>query len=189
MGDYFHTIVFKLESESDVALAVESVRRWMIDLDIILAEVDDSALSVPGHRPGPNVYSAVIDEGVDFQWWLELRTNGMGIHIGRQVFIGWALLGEFCMACDICERPNNVSIEPPDMFEQVNNWVAKDEDTNIACPVCGTIKNIADWDYGDSLGFGNLGFVFWNWPKLKEDFVNKISWIVGQKGKIVSGKL
>ena len=68
-------------------------------------------------------------------------------------------------------------------------WLAGDDDSYLACPLCPAGGPVATWNYGTTFGFGNLAFRFWNWPPLRDSFLRELRSELGHPVSIVRGKL
>ncbi|HVE42117.1 MAG TPA: hypothetical protein VNM14_19640 [Planctomycetota bacterium] len=68
-------------------------------------------------------------------------------------------------------------------------WLAGDDDSYLACPICQVGGPVASWKYGSAFAFGNLAFRFWNWPPFRESFLREIRSELGHPVAIVRGKL
>ncbi len=45
------------------------------------------------------------------------------------------------------------------------------------------------YEEGQELPESNLGFIFWNWPELSEDFINDLELRLGMKVHVIPGRI
>jgi hypothetical protein len=179
MGDYFQTIVDKDVSEDEAPQLAERVREWLVSRRIIEPELSDSALSEPGHRPGPVHSSALENPSSDA---LDAETNGLQFQVGRTVF--WTNFED--LTCRACAH----RFEPGEGWSAaVDAWYEGDDSVTFPCPKCGQPERLVDWDGEFPWGFGNLGLTFWNWPPLSASFVREVTELLGHRSVLVRGKL
>lgn len=179
MGDYYQIIVVKDVSAEDAPRLAGQLRDWLVAKRIIEPELTDCTLGGPGHRPGPEHARAL--ESAEFEV-PRLWTNGFQIETGRTVF--HTISGQLtCRACGARFEPQG------GWFDAVSVWYEGDDDVTFACPECGKPERLTEWDGEWPWGFGNLGFTFWNWPRLSERFVHEASEQLGRQTLVVRGKL
>jgi hypothetical protein len=182
MGDYFQIIVDKDATEKDAPVLGSSIRDWLILEGIIGREMKDNVLgSDLGYPPGPN-YGKAVDEEIDNLQ--ELWTNGLDIIAKRTVFN--SMPGGVELVCAGC----GLRFEPPDEWsEAISEWYDQRGPGNLGCHGCNGVRPITEWQHEPPWGFGYLGFQFWNWPPLKESFIEEVSRRLGHRVVYVEGKL
>ncbi|MEU0439650.1 MULTISPECIES: hypothetical protein [unclassified Streptomyces] len=64
----------------------------------------------------------------------------------------------------------------PKFGEAITTWYETGAAAHIDCPVCAAPVALTDWRWGDGwFSFGYLGFEFWNWPPLSEEFRARVA--------------
>ncbi|MEB3367529.1 hypothetical protein [Saccharopolyspora mangrovi] len=197
MGDWFQTIVDVEVGAEDAEHFAAEVRDWLISAGIVLSERTDCVLGAQvGHPPGPAAGQALEDPSED-DGWQRLWTKGLDITVGRAVFD--AGQGEVeavtCPHCakelrlvDACWQLIDEAWAP--FREVLTDW-PEGLDGVIACRFCERPVEPTAWLWADDhLALGQLGFTFWNWPSLKQDFVDEIGRrLGGHRTALLAGKL
>jgi hypothetical protein len=186
MGDWFQVIVDEdatLDEARDLATTV--INRLVKD-GIVEAEISDCTLSddIRGHEPGRNFGEAV--NGAD-ELLRTLRTNGLETIVGRTVFDSGQ--GGFDLVCSMCKARIQSDTADRDWSSAIQQWYDGAGEGMFACPNCGNTKPITEWTFDPPWGFGNLGFLFWNWPPLKDSFVEGMGDLLKHRVVLVAGKL
>jgi hypothetical protein len=177
MSDHSQIIVDIEVSAQDAEPLAGSIREWLAKEGIIEDAPSDSALAGPGYRPGLGCLAAVSrGDGI----WRELLTNGLGIRIGRQVFE--ASGNEIELQCANCCA--EFCPKAP-WFEAVDQWDQGDDAVTFECPSCGRQDLLSNWRGPFPWAFGNLGFEFWNWPPLSDEFLRRLSERLGHRTLVV----
>jgi hypothetical protein len=197
VGDTFEVVVDVEATLGEAPELAEAVLHWLVAEGVVEAAQSDAALGTDlSHRPGPKHRIAVrdTDHGYDIAG---LRTNGLGIEIGRTVF--YPIQGEPGPAvCPLCSHVV-VLVDPvtrrdtPDLelfIDAVGDWYDGGDGT-VLCPNCGSAITINEWQWlGDwPIVVGNLGFKFWNWPLLHPNLVRAIGDRLGHRVVVTRGKL
>jgi hypothetical protein len=182
MGDCFQVVVDRDATQSEAAELATTIHRWLIDEGIVLADPPDCVLSSDvGYRAGPH-YEKATSMAHEHLW--RLRTNGLDLITKRTVFHSGQ--GGFELVCVACAD----RFEPTEQWgEAIDEWHKNKGVGMLACPSCGHTQPITDWLHDPPWGFGNLGFKFWNWPPLRESFVEEIGKRLGHRVVLVAGKL
>ena len=137
-----------------------------------------------GYPPGPN-YRAVVHLGTnEDDHTPTLRTNGLEIVTGRTVFHA----GQFGMSL-VCRKCGFSSGGSNAWSQAVEEWYEASGDGRLACSQCGHEEPVTEWAYNPPWGFGNLGFTFWNWPRLEPSFVAEFSVHLAHRTVLVCGKI
>ncbi|MFD8223213.1 hypothetical protein ACFV16_03465 [Streptomyces massasporeus] len=207
MGDYFQTIVDLDASAADAERLARRVVDRLVTEGIVLAERTDCVLGRPlGHPPGPSWARAVGDLDADEEPW-----DGLAVHIGRTVFDGGQDSPE-AVTCPLCAATTPLESDPYDEFlpePDGRSTAATDAedpwprfatalatwqttgDAMVVCPACRCPAPLPDWTWTDDrLALGHLGFEFWNWPELTDDFRTRLSGLLdGHRTAYVWGKI
>jgi hypothetical protein len=70
-----------------------------------------------------------------------------------------------------------------------SRWLDSPESADLKCKKCGTPNLISDYKFEPKWVLSNFGFKFWNWPNLKESFIQKLEEVIEKKIEKVEGKL
>ncbi len=183
MGDFFQIVIdieASLEESDNLA---SDIRQWLVDQKVVKAITKDCVLSETGigYPPGP-AYREVVDyDGFDVN---RLSVNGLSIAVGRTVFgPGQGRLEKNCPQCTARTICND------EWFNAVSKWHQSEEPNALQCLNCGGIYPVTAWNTDPQWGFGNLGFVFWNWAPLKRDFVDEFASCLGHHIIFMANKL
>jgi uncharacterized Zn-finger protein len=197
MGDWFQTIVDVEAGAEDADRLAARVRDWLISAGIVLAERTDCVLGAEvGHPPGLAVGQALEDPSSD-DGWQRLWTNGLDVTVGRRVFDAGQGEPE-AVTCPHCTTEIRLVDDRWQLideawapFREVFTEWSEGRDGVIACPSCGRPVEPSAWQWaGDCFALGHLGFTFWNWPELKQDFVAEVGrQLGGHRTVLLEGKL
>jgi hypothetical protein len=186
MGDSFQTIVDRDIPAAEAEPVASAVLQWLVERGYVERGQRDCILGKGGmgHPPGPN-YRAIVELSKRHRDnTLKLRTNGLSIIRGRTVFdAGQGGLELVCRQCGSRIEGNN------SWSKAIREWHEGKGGFLFSCPECGHVEPVSEWRYDPPWGFGDLGFQFWNWPPLKESFVNEMSARLGHRTVLVQGKL
>ncbi|TDC91407.1 hypothetical protein [Actinomadura sp. 7K507] len=197
MGDWFQTIVDVEAGAEDADRLAARVRDWLISVEVVLAERTDCVLGAEvGHPPGPAAGQALEDPSSD-DGWQGLWSNGLDITVGRRVFDAGqgeveAVTCPHCMgAIRLIDDGWELIDEAWAPFREVLTDWPEGYDGVIACPSCDQPVEPTAWRWADDyFVLGHLGFTFWNWPPLKQDFVAEVGWrLGGHRTVLLAGKL
>lgn len=183
MGDWFQSIVDPEATEAETPSLADRVLCWLIDEQIVASELTDCVLDESGgYAPGPAYVKATGAPDVHV---LKLRTNGLEVVSTRTVFHNGGNGFELeCTACKYRYEPG-----PGGWADAVGEWYDRAGPGMLACPKCQVARPVTEWQHDPPLGYGNLGFTFWNWPKLTNDFVLSVGKLLGHRVLHVVGKL
>lgn len=181
MGDYFQSLADVDISIRDAAEAKSRLTSWLVDREIICAELTDCVLGVPegGHAPGAN-YAYALGSLRGYNDPPRLATNGMEISVGRQVYWGGDLDAVTCPRCAHRElmRPRELSRWDTAFNDAIDDWLRGGAGL-VDCLGCGAPLGLNDWDWGYPWAFGGLGITFWNWDDLADTFIAEIRQLLG----------
>jgi len=183
MGDYYQTIV---DLEADIQSAgtlAARVRDWMIWQQVIVAQKTDCVmLRDLGHAPGANYIMAV---GKSYPMLFEVSPNGVSFVAERSVFYSMGI-GDPTLMCSVCKR----RFRDNDAWSAaIGDWYKAHGPGMLACEHCGAEAPITEWQHEPPWAFANFGIEFWNWPQLREQFLNKISEVLEHRVRVVYGKV
>ena len=76
----------------------------------------------------------------------------------------------------------------------IDEWTEQTGKAELACPACKKKSSFTQWNSYPALGFGNLSFIFWNWPAFelaqwKFDIPGVVAEVTGHKIVRTSGRL
>lgn len=176
MSDFSQIIVDLDATPEEAERLGVAVLEWLAGEGIVQRKTSDSTLGSEGHRPGRN-YRKVITDDHDL---LGLATNGLEIMTGRTVFEAGGNGIE--LRCDACQH----QFQPEDdWFDAVGVWFEGDDEVTFSCPRCHEARRLPEWRGPWQWGFGNLGFQFWNWPPLTEEFIHSVAEKLGHRTVLV----
>ncbi len=168
MSDHFEMLV-----DADVTIEqAEEVKLRVLDrfreLEIIAGEVNEECvLGGEGYRPGSAVSRLYTLGNQEYPFW-DLLTCGVETNVARQ-FNYWAY-GPSCegYSCPCCEaefEPHDEDLQET-LAAAIDEWFEQSGPAVVTCPRCAKDVPITEWRCEPPLGFGNLSFSFWNWPRL-----------------------
>ncbi len=183
MGDWHQDLVIKNVSDEELDDVIDKVITYLQKTKIISTKKADNILNKDfGYCPGQN-WDFVVRFPEEYHF-LDLKTNGLEVRKGRTVFYvdGRDFKSIDCPNCG----ENNVECDWGELF---NQWLKNPNLANLQCKKCGTLNSISEYKFEPKWVLSNLGFVFWNWPILKESFIEKLEKVTGKKIEKVEGKL
>ncbi|HEV7935436.1 MAG TPA: hypothetical protein VGP70_24360 [Actinomadura sp.] len=179
MGDWFQTIGDIEATPDEAEKLAAAVLTWLVEAGIVAAERTDCVLgSDLGYPPGAKYTDAVTepDPSLTKRW-----TNGLEILTGRTIFdFGQGEIERAeCPHCRTSTRflddRGKFHYEAWGPFSEVVDAWHKDGDGLFTCRACEKPVRLNEWNWEPAWGFGDLGFMFWNWPPLKPGFVAEFS--------------
>lgn len=176
MSDNFEMLVdvdAAAEEAKDVARAVLDRFR---KLGWITGQADsECVLGGEGYRPEPAIADWYKLPKREYPFW-KLHTCGVEPRVGRE-FNAWALgpvfQGFICPSC-AAEFGDELG---DSVGDAISEWWHESGPALVACPKCRMEHSITEWQCKPPLGFGNLSFTFWNWPRLDSP-----SWVIDIAG-------
>jgi hypothetical protein len=137
---------------------------WLVAREIVRPDRTDCVLGDVdgGYAPGPG-YAAVVkepDDGFHAQW-----ANGLEIDIGRTVFYGQV------SETDRFTCPRCAAWLPIEVVVEASEEWADGGPSGLRCLGCGATIDLNEWTWDSPWAFAMLGFRFWNWPRLTDDFL------------------
>ena len=165
MSDRNITIVPQKSIYPDKESKAIEILDWLISLDIVKPVPSDCILSAEYGYAISNGAKLITNHPDDLPFGLFI--NGLEIITQKQVFdTGQNGIDE--LICPHCQ--DDISSED---WNFLNDWYEQESD-NILCPLCKVSNPIHQFKFTPKWGFSNLGFRFWNWPDLKDEFVNQL---------------
>ena len=140
----------------------QEILEWLISLDIVKPLPSDCVLGAPLGYPISNGAIRATNHPNDLPF--SLITNGLEIVTSRQIFDNGGN-GVESIICPTCS--GNLADEDWAFFEE---WQNQTEDT-ITCTLCQSKSSIHSFHFTPTWGFSNLGFTFWNWSDLTNEFI------------------
>ncbi|MFF3939072.1 hypothetical protein [Streptomyces phaeofaciens] len=188
MGDTFQTIADRTATPEEAPRLARAVVDWLVTEGIVLAGAEPGwALGDdPAHPPGPHWQKAVDDA----RWG---APEGVAVYTERHVFYSnFHDGGPVAVTCPRCGAGvDSDDKAPAALFSTaMDAWRATGE-ADIACPACAEPVPLTDWDWTDDhLAFVHLGFQFWNWPWLSEEFRARVAeFLPGHRTAFLPGKV
>jgi hypothetical protein len=112
------------------------------------------------------------------------KANGLEVHVGRNVYHPFQ--GDVGMFCPNC----GLQAEFDEAWDAaILEWYNREGAGMLGCRNCPQVTAIDEWIYDPPWGFGELGFTFWNWPMMRERFVEELRAQFKHKTVFVVGKL
>jgi hypothetical protein len=174
VGDWCHWIADVEATEDEADDLAERVLDWLVAAEIVRPERTDCALGEAdgGHAPGPAYPSAVKEpyDGFLTQW-----ANGLEIDLGRTVFYGKVREGDR-FTCPRCASWLPIEV----VVDAADEW-ADGGAAGLRCLGCGATAGLNEWHWDSPWAFAMLGFRFWNWPRLTEDFLAELADRLGHR--------
>jgi len=164
MSDYSISIVAKRSNYPNNNLKAKEILEWLIALDIVKPKLSDCVLSSNNGYAVSNGAKNITAEPEKLPFFLNV--NGLEVVTDKTVFD----TGEYGMESCICPNCNKDISQEEWLF--IDEWYSQDNDDSI-CPLCNVSFNIHDLKIEPEWGFSNLGFTFWNWPKIKIEFLQE----------------
>jgi hypothetical protein len=106
-----------------------------------------------------------------------LLTNGLEVITERTVFDA----GENGLDSFICPNCKQDIVAEDWNFDDY----FKTGNVSLICPLCSHSSDVNRFSIEPTWGFSNLGFTFWNWSDLKEDFIEEFENRLHCKVKVI----
>jgi hypothetical protein len=178
MGDWFETVAVIDVTEDEAPAMAAAVLDWLVGEKVVVAEKTDCVLSSGGgHAPGAN-FGAIVSELDPSPF--SFRTNGLQLDIGRGVYFSMEADHVVCPHCGAVTRLGARTDAWEQLSDRIDLWAAGKADS-YDCTFCGRSSALNDWQWTPPWAFGELGFTFWNWPRLRDDFVAELSERLGRR--------
>ncbi|WP_425245866.1 hypothetical protein [Streptomyces sp. NEAU-NA10] len=187
MGDTFQAIADRDATPQEAPRLARAVVDWLVAEGIVLAEAEPGwgLGEHPAHPPGPNWHKAVDNA----RWG---APEGVAVHTERHVFwSNYNSAGPVPVSCPYCgtgvpDRSSASSLLSAAMDEWYKTGTA-----DVECPACARTVPLPAWNWtNDHLAFVHLGFTFWNWPWLSEEFRARVAeFLPGHRTAFLPGKV
>ncbi|SKC12743.1 hypothetical protein SAMN05660477_03173 [Soonwooa buanensis] len=164
MSEHSITVVPRQSSYPDNKIKAKEILDWLTSQDIVKPTLSDCILSSDNGyaiSDGARQVTNIPDE-LPF----DLITNGLEIITNRQVFHTGENGMEECI-CPNCKE--NIASEDWSFF---NDW-DEQKSNNLTCPLCNVATDIHKFTFSPDWGFSDLGFTFWNWSDLTDEFISE----------------
>lgn len=164
MSDHSISIVPRQSAYPDKEFKAKEILDWLISLDIVKPTLSDCVLSSNNGYPISDGAKTISSEPdlLPFDLW----TNGLAIVTEREVFH----TGQNGMEELIC--PNCKQDIANEGWDFLSNW-SDNKSNDLVCPLCDVAADIHQFKFSPEWGFSDLGFTFWNWSGLTDDFINE----------------
>ncbi len=167
MSDNFQMLVDVGVSLDEASALSDAIVAELRNHGLISGELTaDCVLGGVGYRPGPSLANLYKPRPREGRFW-ELITSGVEPQVGRS-FNHWAL-GPSCegFTCPKCAASIEAFAPPfsDAMGDAIDDWLKGTDAAQLACPHCNQTTRLTEWESKPALGFGNLSFRFWNWPR------------------------
>ncbi len=201
MSDNYITICPVKEVENPEELSLK-ISKWLQAKGIIENELSDCILSTnkKGYKPGNKHLNVIgFDENI-----LRLQVCGLEITTEREVFNAGAFTPFTKLECPNCKTNRFEGITPQDfytencteeqldrfnsVFPEFDKW-SNNENASLTCPNCSIESDLTSYKTDNSIAFSNLGFTFWNWPDLTEEFLIEVKTEIGMDIVRMNGNL
>lgn len=164
MSSHSISIVPKQSKFPDRKSKTMEILDWLISKNIIKPSISDCILSSEngyGISEGAREIT-IYNDDLPF----DLIINGLEITTERQIFH----TGQ--NGIDECICPNCNENIASEVWNFLDEWFGDKKD-NLSCTNCGKETEINNYKFNPQWGFSNIGFTFWNWPEMKEDFIQE----------------
>ena len=102
----------------------------------------------------------------------------------RHVFYSMGI-GDPTLICSFSEK----SFRHNDAWSvAIESWSIAGGPGILACAHCGAELPITEWRHDPPWAFANPGIEFWNWPQLRQEFLNKVSEVLEHQVRLIYGK-
>lgn len=175
MSDNSTSIVPKLTNYPDRLAKAQLIVNWLVSVEAVEPVKTDCVLGKAFGYPVGKGADALVDDPKYLPYrlivcGLEVITENTVFHAGAN--------GLDSFICPNCHQ---------DILE--GDWSLDDfvenGDPNLTCPLCNQAADLNDYNIEPTWGFSNLGFIFWNWPPLKDSFIAEFEQRLGCEVRIV----
>lgn len=179
MSDKSTSIVPELTSCLDRFNKAQQIVDWLIDIRAIKSYMTDCILSSEQGYPIDNGAITLTNEPQYLPF--NLATNGLHVITEPSVFDAGEN-GLHSFVCPNCKEEILVEEWSFDDFVESGNPL-------LDCPICKQQSDLNNYAIEPTWGFSNLGFTFWNWTDLTDDFIKEFEQRLGCKVKIVVSRI
>ncbi|MBJ6145484.1 hypothetical protein [Hymenobacter sp. BT559] len=176
MSDSYISLIPTVSEYPNQKIIATDICTWLITEAIIKPEASACILSTkPGYSVSEQAQKAVYAPSL---LPFHLATNGLEIVTERTVFS--TELEE--LICPNCKY--NIASDDWDLTP----WLEQ-RSIGMICPQCAQEASIEQYTFRPDWGFSNLGFTFWNWPILTQQFIKAFEAQLGCPVSVVYGKV
>ncbi|MFF1544081.1 hypothetical protein [Streptomyces sp. NPDC058291] len=172
MGDTFQTVVDRDATPEDAPRLAGAVVDLLVAEGIVLARAEPGwALGDdPAHPPGPHWHKAVADARGG-------SPEGVAVYTRHRVF--YSSFDDRWTAAVSCPRCRTGLRDTAPFSDPIDRWYRTGE-ADVECPACAATVPLEAWNWTeDHLAFVHLGLVFWNWPRLADEFRARLVRLLG----------
>lgn len=181
MSDFCSRIVLDTVDKTEAKKIANIVIQHLINEQIVSNNLTDCVLGQENGYPPGEMHEQVFD--LPNKNISDLKTNGVEINLGRQVFHANSVDKISCPHCE-------TNIIDLNWGQAISEWMNETSKDSMTCPNCDQTSSISKYDFEPTWAFGELGFTFWNWgTKFNNNFLNDIENITGHRLKIVYNRL
>ena len=135
-------------------------------------------------QDAPNLARPVVE-------WLVTEGIVVAVYTEHHFFYSPHSAGPHTVTCPRC---TTAGTEEGDLAERFGTAISTWYETGVAdaeCPACAATVPLSAWRWSDDvLAFGFLGFEFWNWPPLSEEFRTRVAALLpGHSTTYLMGKI
>ncbi len=180
MSDTSISIVPRLSTFPNKELKAAEILDWLVSINVVKPQQSDCVL---GSEYGYQISDGAKEITNEPRLLpFSLITNGLEIVTQRQMFhTGQNEIEK--LLCPSCKQ--DISRED---LEFINEW-DEEGSNNITCPLCNSANDIHTYSFSPRWGFSDLGFTFWNWPNLSENFIDMFKQRLNSEINIVYARL
>lgn len=179
MGDWFQVVVDQEVGEAEAEPLAAEVFEWLTVEEIIAPDSCGRGVKGDEFARGPQFEKATgeVDHDRSPSGPLEIVTKRTTFHTG-------------CLPFNlICSKCSAVLEWDRQWQQAIDEWFHNNGPAIFVCSVCEFGEAIDQWQHEPTWGFGNLGFWFWSWPTLTDDFVHQLGSRLGHETRFVVGKI
>ena len=179
MSDNSTTIVPQISDYPDRLIKAKEIIEWLVSIKAIKPNKSQCILSSGAGYPIDTGAMSLSNEPEYLPF--DLVTNGLEVVTKRSVFDP----GENGLESFICPQCNeDILTEEWDFMDYSENG-----NSLLTCPLCNHASELNHYLIEPEWGFSDLGFTFWNWPDLKDEFVEEFESRLECKVKIIESHI
>jgi hypothetical protein len=180
MSDFSTTIVPVISDYPNRKAKAKEIIEWLISIKAIKPELSDCTLSPEKGYPINDGAKFLVNESGYLPF--DMRTNGLAVVTQRTIFNAMENgLDHFvCINCG-----QDVLTEACEFF----NVYYETGNSNFECPACSIKNELNHYDSKPAWAFSNLGFEFYNWVSLTDNFIKDFEKHLSCKVKIVEAHI
>ena len=176
MSEAFQIIVDKEATLEEAEFLAQAIHAWLVEYEIVEETPVEDIHSIGEYAAGRNYLQITTGQDVS-----ESDNCGFDLTTTRTVFHAGGNGGD-----PICPGCQMTATNHEQWISAVDDWQMGGAGS-LRCEHCGYTASITDWVF--DWGFGNLGFTFWNWPPLSDEFIAEFHARLGHEIVVVKGRL